>query len=122
MEAQDLVLVVYIDYFDLEETPRRVIAFQGPIKIVPADFLFDFAGLSVVAALVGTAYVGYKIATTSQAKSLVGGKRTESTSSSSSSGTKKPKMNASEIRAEIAAKKEVLDDEWIPAGLKKKKN
>ncbi|KAJ3133812.1 hypothetical protein HK100_004065 [Physocladia obscura] len=119
LEAQQLVLVVLIDYFDVEETPRRVIVFEGPIQIIPSDSLFDLAGLSVIAAFVGAAYIGYKVLTTKDAKN---GSSGGSATSVDGTAPKKVKVSAAEIRAEIEAKKDVLDEEWIPVQLKKKKN
>ncbi|KAJ3063726.1 hypothetical protein BCR33DRAFT_854355 [Rhizoclosmatium globosum] len=115
MEAQDLILVVLIDFFDADETPRRAIAFQGPVKIIPSDFILDFAGISVIVVISGLAYIGYKIATNPPKTSS----SSNSSSSSSSAEVKKQKIPAAEIREKIAAKKEQLDDEWIPEHLKK---
>ncbi|KAI9352639.1 hypothetical protein BDR26DRAFT_849610 [Obelidium mucronatum] len=116
LEAQNLILVVYIDFFDIEETPIRAIAFEGPIEITPADALLDFAGLSILLVIGGLSYVGYKIATN---KPVISSASASGSSGSAATAAKKPKVPAAEIREQIAAKKEVLDEEWIPAHLKK---
>ncbi|KAJ3064847.1 hypothetical protein HDU98_011777 [Podochytrium sp. JEL0797] len=115
MEAQDFVLVVLIDFFDADEAPRRAIAFEGPVTVVPADFLFDFAGISIIAVFGAGAFIAYKVMTAP--------KKAAATASATASGTASPavkvKVPAAQQRAEVAKKQNVLDDEWIPENLKK---
>ncbi|KAJ3001776.1 UNVERIFIED_CONTAM: hypothetical protein HDU68_006642 [Siphonaria sp. JEL0065] len=116
LEAQDLILVVYIDFFDIEESPIRAIAFEGPIKIIPSDFILDFAGISVIVVIGALSFLGYKIYTNKPVLSSGGG---AGSSAGGAAQAPKKKVPAAEIREQIAAKKEVLDEEWIPAHLKK---
>ncbi|KAJ3238137.1 hypothetical protein HDU78_003668 [Chytriomyces hyalinus] len=121
MEAQDLILVVNVDYFDNDEAPHRVIAFEGPVQIIPADFIFDLSGLSVLAVFGAFVFYGgkYLISVYFPTAAASTGSATSSGVTSTASAAKKVKLTSAELKAEAAKKKEELDDEWIPEHLKK---
>ncbi|TPX74315.1 hypothetical protein CcCBS67573_g04419 [Chytriomyces confervae] len=121
MEAQDLILVVNVDYFDNDEAPHRVVAFEGPVQIIPADFIFDLSGLSVLAVFGAFVFYGgkYLISVYFPTAAASTGSATSSGVTSTASAAKKVKLTSAELKAEAAKKKEELDDEWIPEHLKK---
>ncbi|KAI9366069.1 translocon-associated protein, alpha subunit [Zopfochytrium polystomum] len=104
LEAQDVGLVVYIDYFDNEEAPHRAIAYKGVITITAADSTFDLAGLSLIALLGAGGYYLFKFLAKQYFPETV---------------VKKTRPSAAVIREEIEAKKAVLDDDWIPEHVRK---
>ncbi|KAI8832466.1 hypothetical protein BJ741DRAFT_614601 [Chytriomyces cf. hyalinus JEL632] len=122
MEAQELILVVNVDYFDSDEAPLRVVAFEGPVQIIPSDFIFDLSGLSVLAAFGAFVYYGGKYLISVYFPTAAASTNSTSSSGASSAtaaAAKKVKLTSAELKAEAAKKKEELDDEWIPEHLKK---
>ncbi|KAJ3414141.1 hypothetical protein HDV05_007003 [Chytridiales sp. JEL 0842] len=99
-EAQDLGLVVYVDYFDKEEVPHRAVAFKKVIKVSASDYTFDLAGISIIVILGGLGYLAVTSLFNSPTKVV------------------KTKPNVAALREEYEAKKDVLADEWIPDHLK----
>ncbi|KAI8846765.1 hypothetical protein BC829DRAFT_397836 [Chytridium lagenaria] len=99
LEAQDIGLLVHIDYFDNEEHPHRAIAFQDYVKITSSDSYFDIQGLSLIAAVIGAVYFTINFVYSAAPEAA---------------GTKKTRPNKAAIQEEIEAKKDVLAEEWIP--------
>ncbi|KAJ3102668.1 SWI/SNF and RSC complex subunit Ssr1 [Phlyctochytrium planicorne] len=120
IEAQEIGLIVYIDYFDSDEQPHRAIAFQDLVRVTSNDSYFDLQGaigwkgdmiltaysnrISLIAALVAGVYFGFKAMYKTYAPEAV---------------VKKARPSKAAIQEEIEAKKDVLSDEWIPEHLKK---
>ncbi|KAJ3175632.1 hypothetical protein HK101_010623 [Irineochytrium annulatum] len=104
LEAQDVGLVVFLDYFDKEDNPHRVIAYKGQIKITPSDSYFDFQGILLMLGLAAGSYYGVKYLYRTYFPETV---------------VKKARPSKAKIQEEIEAKKDVLSDEWIPEHLKK---
>ncbi|KAJ1551186.1 hypothetical protein HK405_014997, partial [Cladochytrium tenue] len=104
VEAQDIGLVVFLDYFDNDEVPNRAVAYKGIIKVIASDSTFDLAGLSIIAMFAAGGYYLFQyLAKVYFPEAIV----------------KKTRRSAVAIREEIAAKKEVLVDDWIPDHVKK---
>ncbi|KAJ3117306.1 hypothetical protein HDU96_007212 [Phlyctochytrium bullatum] len=104
LEAQEIGLVVYIDYFDNEEHPHRAIAFKDLVRIASNDTYFDLQGITLMVGLAAGVYFAFKAMYSSFAPETV---------------VKKTRPNKAAIQEEIEAKKDVLSEEWIPEHLKK---
>ncbi|KAJ3333874.1 SWI/SNF and RSC complex subunit Ssr1 [Blyttiomyces sp. JEL0837] len=104
MEPQDIGLVVFVDYFDNDEMPHRVIAYQDVITVSAADSTFDLAGISLLAILGGSGYFLFQYLYKAYFPERV---------------VKKVRPSAAAIREEIEARKDVLSEEWIPEHVKK---
>ncbi|KAJ3212836.1 SWI/SNF and RSC complex subunit Ssr1 [Dinochytrium kinnereticum] len=104
IEAQDIGLIVYIDYFDNEEQAHRAIAFKDLVRITSNDSYFDLQGVSLIVALVAGVYFAFQAMYQNYAPEVA---------------VKKTRPNKAAIQEEIEAKKDVLSDEWIPDHIKK---
>ncbi|KAI9197229.1 uncharacterized protein BJ171DRAFT_521642 [Polychytrium aggregatum] len=96
-EAMELGYVLYVDYYDSEEIPHRIVAFSTPVKVVFGDSLFDLQSLSIIIVIGGLIAGGVYLSNTSTVAKTV-----------------KKEKAALPSREEVELKRSQLNEDWIP--------